>query len=263
MADRSTLTRRECLSGLSLLAGLNIVRPAFAIGEGSKLRIAQIRYNGNWDPRPMFPLVLAQEMRFRTSVDVQLKRHVLGFTDKRLYQFPLALLLGDGRIRLSNRERIQLKKWIEAGGFLFVDNTGRGEPSTLFDAGIRNEIAAIFPGKKFKKISPQHVLYRSFYVLNFPAGRAIRRTFLEGLFIGERLAILYSQNDLSGALDRDTLGDWTFDVVPGGEAQREKAKRLGINMVLYAMCLDYKDDQVHQDYLLHERNWRIKPPRIE
>jgi len=263
MAKHTKISRRDCCVGLGLLAGLGSVGSALAIGEGSKLQIAQIRYNGNWDPRPMFSLVLAQEMRFRTSVDVQLKRQVVSLTDKRLFTMPFALMLGDGRIKLKQSERRQLKKWIEAGGFLFVDNTGRSGPATVFDSAIRNEISAMFPNRELKKISPQHVLYRSFYVLNFPAGRAIHRTFLEGVYIEGRLAILYSQNDLSGALDRDNLGDWTFDVVPGGEVQREKAKRLAINTMQYALCLDYKDDQVHQDYLLHERNWRIKPPRIE
>ena len=263
MVEENKITRRQCCLGLSLLTGLSSAGSALAIGEGSKLQIAQLRYNGNWDPRPMFPLVLSQEIRFRTSIDVQLKRLVISLTDKRLFRLPFALLLGDGRIRFNNRERSQLKKWIEAGGFLFVDNTGRGEPSTVFDTAIRREIKTMFPGRDLKKISPKHVLYRSFYVLNFPAGRAIYRTFLEGLVIDGRLAVVYSQNDLSGALDRDSLGDWTFDVVPGGEVQREKAKRLAINTIQYAMCLDYKDDQVHQDYLLHERNWRIKPPRIE
>jgi hypothetical protein len=175
----------------------------------------------------------------------------------------MAVLLGDGRFRFSGRERARLKKWIEAGGFLLIDNTGRAEPSMSFDNAVRVEMRAMFPGREFIKIPPQHVLYRSFYVLDFPAGRAIHRTFLEGLFVDGRLAVLYSQNDLSGAMDRDRLGDWTFDVVPGGEVQREKARRLAVNVIQYAMCLDYKDDQVHLDYLLHQRNWRIKAPRIE
>lgn len=258
-----SVTRRRWLAGASALSASAFAGSSLAIGEGSKLQVAQLKHSGNWDTRPMAGLVLAQEVRFRTSIDVQLKRHTVGALDDRLFSMPLLFMVGDGRFRFSAKERIRLRKWILAGGMLIVDNSGRSEPSESFDTSLRAEMAAIFPSRRLIKIPPQHVLYRSFYVLDFPAGRAIHRTFLEGLFIDDRLAMVYSQNDLMGALDRDRLGAWTFDVIPGGERQREKAKRLAINVMQYAMCLDYKDDQVHLDYLLRRRRWRIKPPVIE
>jgi hypothetical protein len=254
-------TRRAVLAGA--LSTCFVPRTGWCIGDGSKIKIAQIRYSGNWNPRKMATLVLAQEVRYRTSIDVQLKPITLKLTDKNLFYQPFAVLAGVGRFRLSNKERAQLKKWIEGGGFMLIDNAGRTAPSVPFDQSVRATIERLFPGRKLAKIPPQHVLYRTFYVLDFPAGRAIHRPFMEGLFIDGRLAILYTQNDLLGALDRDQLGAWTYDVTPGGEVQREKAKRLAVNVVQYALCLDYKDDQVHLDYLLHQRRWRINPPRLK
>ncbi len=255
------LTRRQLLAGALGAATLG-AGDALAIGDGSKLKLAQIEYAGTWDSRPMASLVLAQEVRFRTSIDVQLKRQVVRAEDAALFDLPFVTMLGDVRFKFQPRERVRLKKWIEAGGMLFVDNTGRSEPSEAFDASLRAELDAMFPGQKLAKVPSQHVLYRCFYVLDFPAGRAIRRTFLEALSLEGRLAVIYSQNDLTGALDRDRVGAWTFDVEPGGEPQREKARRLAVNLIQYAMCLDYKDDQVHLDYLLHQRRWRSPPPGI-
>jgi len=257
------VSRRHLLKGVGALGSCLLCQQAYAIGDHSKLRIVQLQYKGDWDPRPRSALVLAQEVRYRTSIDVQLKRHVRSALSKDLFEYPFAVLLGSERFRFTTKERARLKNWIEGGGFLLVDNNGRGEPSKGFDTAFRTEMASMMPGRKLTKIPPQHVLYRCFYVLNFPAGRAIHRTFLEGIFIDDRLAVLYTQNDLCGALDRDRLGAWTYDVVPGGEVQREQAKRLAINAIQYAMCLDYKDDQVHLDYLLHKRRWRIKAPKIE
>jgi hypothetical protein len=71
--------------------------------------------------------------------------------------------------------------------------------------------------------------------------------------LGGRLAAVYSRNDLGGAWSRDDRGDWEFEVVPGGEEQREVAFRLGINLAMYATCLDYKDDQVHLPFILKRR----------
>ena len=42
-------------------------------------------------------------------------------------------------------------------------------------------------------------------------------------------------------------------MTPGGERQREMAFRLGINLMMYAMCLDYKEDQVHIPFILKKR----------
>jgi len=70
-----------------------------------------------------------------------------------------------------------------------------------------------------------------------------------------RLAVVYTQNDLGGAWARDGFGRWEHEVVPGGDDQREEAFRLGVNLVMYALCLDYKTEQAHIDYILRTRRF--------
>jgi len=65
--------------------------------------------------------------------------------------------------------------------------------------------------------------------------------------------VLLSVDDLGGAWARDSLGNWEHMVTPGGEPQRELAFRLGVNIVMYALCVDYKDDQVHVPFILKRR----------
>ena len=235
------------------------------MGPADQLQIVPIKYTGNWNSRPYAPIVWSQEIRFRTSIDVRLDRKPgqgLLLTDSSLFDLPLAIFSGDLRFRLSGGERSSLKKWIEAGGFLIIDNTGQSQPSESFDDSVRAELDALFPGRPLVKVPASHVLFRSLYKLDYPPGRAIHHNFVEGLFLDERLAVVYIQNDLTGALDRDQIGAWSHDVVPGGEKQRELAQRMAVNLVMYAMCLDYKDDQVHRSYLLKARRWQIKPPEI-
>ena len=45
-------------------------------------------------------------------------------------------------------------------------------------------------------------------------------------------------------------GQPLFPCVPGGEAQRERAFRFGVNLVIYALTGNYKDDQLHIQSLL-------------
>jgi hypothetical protein len=102
-------------------------------------------------------------------------------------------------------------------------------------------------------VPKDHVLYRTFYLLHDPVGRRVRTAEVEALTLDGRIAILYSRNDVLGALARDRLGAFAHAVEPGGEPQRELALRLGINVVMYALCLDYKADQVHVEHLLRRR----------
>ena len=257
------VTRRSTLFGLSATLVAPIVA---AMGPKDQLQLAVLRYMGNWNSRPNAAHVWSQEVRFRTSIDVRLDKTqdaALPLTSPALFERPLAILTGDARFRLSPAERNSLKKWIESGGFLIVDNTGQTQPSEAFDQSVRTEFGAVFPGRELIKVPASHVLFRTLYKLDYPSGRAIHHNFVEGLFIDDRLAVVYIQNDLTGALDRDRIGAWSHDVVPGGEPQRELAIRMAVNMVMYAMCLDYKDDQVHRSYLLKARRWQIKPPEIQ
>ena len=98
------------------------------------------------------------------------------------------------------------------------------------------------------------MLYKSFYLLDHQGGRVLTQPWLEGQVVNGRLAVVYSQNDLGGAWARGSLGEWEYECAPGGEAQRETAFRLGVNLAMYALCTDYKDDAVHLPFILRRRS---------
>jgi hypothetical protein len=97
------------------------------------------------------------------------------------------------------------------------------------------------------------VMWKSFYVLRGPAGRILAAPYVEAVERDRRLAVIYTQNDLGGALARDGFGRWEHDVIPGGDVQREMAFRFAVNVVMYALCLDYKTEQAHIDFILRTR----------
>jgi hypothetical protein len=68
---------------------------------------------------------------------------------------------------------------------------------------------------------------------------------MEAVIRDGRIVAAYVANDLGGAWSRDDFGNYDFPCQPGGERQRELAFRMGVNLVMYGLCLDYKADQVH------------------
>jgi len=233
---------------------------ARALGGGHSVRIVRLSHRGAPLAHTGGVDVLAQEVALRTSVDIAPTAMTLEATHPRMAGNPMAVLTGAGAVRFSPAERDGLRRWLELGGFLLIDNAGQASASKVFDRSVREELAAILPAHGLSRVSPEHVLYRSFYRLDYAAGRVIHQPYLEGISVGRRLAVVLSHNDVFGAFARNPKGRFVATPAPGGENQREMAFRFGVNAVLYALCLHYKDDQVHLDYLLHRRKWKIRRP---
>ncbi len=234
---------------------------AHGIGAGQQFRLVRIRHEGGWDTHHGAVSNFAREFALRSSVDVDPSVRGLRLSDPEFVKHPMALLIGDKDFTFTEGERSQLKRWLEMGGFLVVDNAGRNKASASFDKAVRREFETMFPRHRFKRVSPDHVVYRSFYRLDYPAGRAIHKPYVDGLVLGKRVAVLLNHNDLFGAFAPAGLGRYKLVPRPGGESQREIAMRFAVNIALYGLCLHYKDDQVHLDYLLHRRKWKVQRPR--
>ena len=63
-------------------------------------------------------------------------------------------------------------------------------------------------------------------------------------------SVIIGAHEWVGAWAEDEFGEALYPVVPGGEAQREMARRFGVNLVMYALTGNYKTDQVHVPALL-------------
>ena len=249
------MRRRTFLRWASLGAGaLALPRGARALPETSQLTIGQLQHGGRWNPRPTALRRLLWELAARTSIETAPDGVAVRAGRPGLHRFPFLYLAGDGPLPpFTEAERVALRRHLQYGGFLLVDSAD-GSDGGGFDASARRELAALLPGSPVLRIAREHVLYKSFYLLDHQGGRLLVKPWLEGQVVDGRLAVVYSQNDLGGAWARGALGDWEYECTPGGEAQRETAFRLGVNAAMYALCTDYKDDAVHLPFILKRRS---------
>lgn len=226
----------------------------FAMGDASKFTFVQLEYsNGNWNPRPNTGNRLMWELIKRTSVEASIETKTVRPDDKELFEYPFAYMSGDREFPpLNDNEIKNLKLYLEFGGTLLVDDC-IGKDNFGFDKSIRREIKRIFPSKSLEPLPLEHTLFKSFYLLNRAYGRIMEKTFLEGITLGNRTVVIYSHNDLGGAWAKDPLGTWEYEVMPGGDRQREMAFRLGINIIMYALTGNYKQDQVHLPFIMKRR----------
>jgi len=158
---------------------------------------------------------------------------------------------------LEALQRIQ--RYLETGGMILVDTRDAGVLLPGQEGGGPGErrLATLLAGLDLPpliRVPPDHVLGRTFYLLqDFP-----------GRFTGQPLwidqaspsindgvsSLVVGAHDWAAAWAEDERGRTLFPVVPGGELQREMARRFGVNLVMYALTGNYKTDQVHIPALL-------------
>ncbi len=248
-----TFSRLSFTLGAALLLSALAPHAASALGETSLFDVRVVSYEGgNPTPRESAPRRLAWELRKRTSVDTRMVPTSARLDDPGIFDTPFLYWSGDAAFpELSDAESSGLRRFVTFGGFVLIDDAA--PEAGGFDASVRRELSRAFPTRPLTTLSNDHTLFRSYYLLTRPLGRVEGPDHLEAITLGDRVAIVYSRHDLGGAWARDNLGNWENAVEPGGDAQRELAIRLGVNIVLYSLCLDYKDDQVHAPFIMRRR----------
>jgi len=172
--------------------------------------------------------------------------------DPTLFDTPLLYWSGDAEFPpLSDAEISGLRRFVDLGGFVVIDDAAPEHEG--FDRSVRATLERAFGSGALKSLDNTHTIFRSFYLLDRPVGRVLGPEMLQVIERSGRVAVVYSRHDLGGAWARDNLGNYLHPTVPGGNSQRELAYRLGVNLVMYALCLDYKDDQVHSPFIMRRR----------
>jgi len=218
--------------------------------QPSQFVFAQLKYRGgDWNPHPLAVTPLMEELILRTSVEPTTARHEVTLSDPDLFEYPFLYMAGKYEFEpFSSPEIETLRRFLSYGGFLLIDDA-LGQQGYGFDKAVRREIGRIFPGNGFKRLPSGHAALRSYYLLRRIGGVRIVNPNLEGIFLGSSTPVVYCQNDLGGAWERDQSGKWVNACTPGGEPQRRDAFHLGINLILYAMTENYKEDLIHVPFI--------------
>jgi hypothetical protein len=192
------------------------------------------------------------ELVRRTSAPAHLLLTKVSADDPKLTDEPFVVWAGAHAVQpLLRSERRSLQRFLELGGTLFVDDT---EPEHgVFGQSVRRELSLILPSVPIAALPEQHVVYKSYYLVDRPVGRVLGPPVLEAMKRGRQVQVLFSSHDLLGALARQ--GEtWSLPMEGADDTeQRQRAIRLAVNIAMYVLCSDYKDDQVHAEELMRRR----------
>ncbi|HLG18277.1 MAG TPA: DUF4159 domain-containing protein [Bdellovibrionota bacterium] len=233
-----------------VLLGLNT--SAQSLGEESTTEIARVEYSGGNNLPYVQPLeYLFQRIGDMTNVKTKPKMAGIKLSDSRLFDYPFLYWTGDREFSLpSEAELIRLRHHLSSGGFLWIDNA-LGRRGTSYESSVISLIGALFPGKSLQALPKEHAVYRSFYLLDRAWGRRSEEDQTLGIDLDRRTVILYTPGDTTGALAQDAAG--RFIHADSDDFDRTMVLRFAINVLFYALTLDYKQDQIHLPFILERR----------
>ena len=148
-------------------------------------------------------------------------------------ELPILYLTGHEAVSLDDETRKKLRVYLQDGGMLLCDACCGSKD---YIEGWVKEINVIFPRKKVRPLPPDHPVFNCFHKIEKVGyhvegkGRFRSGPVLMGINIGCRTAVIMTPYDLSCGWDGH-FHEKGKRVWPA-----EDAKRLGVNMVCYALA---------------------------
>lgn len=211
---------------------------------------------------------LMKETVLRTSADI---KGVVGVNIERdpLYPYPFIYWplknSGQALFFLSQKASDKLSAYFASGGLLLIDTRDQYLFSSNADDlqalnyqnNASNRLQTLFnyiDVPPMEKLPKNHVLGRTFYLLSsFPGlykngGLWIAR---QNKSVNDGVTpLVIGSNDWMSAWARHDNGSPVLEIPYGGERQRELSYRFGVNLILYALTGNYKEDQIHIPFIL-------------
>ncbi|WP_159517435.1 DUF4159 domain-containing protein [Sunxiuqinia indica] len=210
-----------------LLTLLLFLFSATLFGQNPNLKLALVKYKGggDWyaDPTALPNLIRFCNQELQTNIDPEPATVEPGSIE--LFNYPFVHITGHGNIIFSEEESRNLRLYLEAGGFLYIDdNYG-------LDAYIRREMKKVFPEQEFVELPADHPIYQQKY--RFEDGlpkiheHDNKRPQGFGLFIEHRLVCFYTyESDISDGWEDPSVHNDPPNV-------RKKALQMGANLISY------------------------------
>lgn len=201
--------------------------PKKAMASYGSVRIALLKYRGGGDwyanPTSLPNLIAFCNAKLDAGIDVEPLTVEVGSPG--LFNVPFVHMTGHGNVVFSDVEAENLRRYLQAGGFLHIDDNYGMDPY------VRQAMRKVFPDQEPVELPFEHALYRQPYA--FPRGLPKVHEH-DGKpprgyawFVEDRVVCFYS-------VESDLGDGWEDEAVHNDPPEiREQALRMGANLIQY------------------------------
>jgi hypothetical protein len=188
--------------------------------------------SGDWDSAPLVPPNIIDTIARYTEINVAPMGVTVPLSDDRMLRYPLLYLTGHLPVRFNETERRNVKRFVDRGGLLFVDDHNHDIDGTFHKTATEEIARAIAP---LGELPNDHPLYSSFFKFDGPPttshelngwGDNLVHKNLFAVLRAGRIAVLYSSKDYSS--------EWNYHPDSKRFLSVDNT-RFAVNIVVYAL----------------------------
>lgn len=202
----------------------------------SRFTFARLKYrSGNWDTDQRMPSNIINSLIEYTTIPVNQEEKVVDLAGNEIFKYPFSYLSGHKLVQFDASEAATFKKYVENGGFVFVDDCNH-DIDGLFAKSFEAQMTSLFGREALRKIPNTHELYHCFFrfdkgppTTSFELngwGDDLVHDYLKGIEINGRIGVLYSNKDYGC--------EWDYDF-RNKRFYAEDNTKFGVNIVVYAL----------------------------
>lgn len=192
-------------------------------------QIARLKYGGggDWYNDPSAEVNLLRFIEQNTTIKVNPEYVFVDVSSNDIFSYPFLFITGHGNIVFSKDDVLRIRKYLEEGGFLYIDD------DYGLDKAVRRELKRIYPNKQLVELPFDHKIYHNVYNFEFGPPKIHEHNNKPpqgfGIFVDKRLAVYYTyeSNPSDGWADKEAHND--------PESIREEALKFGTNLVVFAL----------------------------
>jgi hypothetical protein len=161
-----------------------------------------------------------------SAVSTSRRFHVMKLESEDVFQYPFVIMTGEGSFELTDKERANLKRYCESGGFLLAS---AGCSSEEWDKSFRSEIKKTWPDVQLEDLPMTHPVFHTVTDISSVQTKHGKPRPLSGISLDGRLVLIYSPDGLNNTAN-------TAGCCCCGGNEIANAEQINVNILAYALA---------------------------
>ena len=130
------------------------------------LALRHVKFSSDWNPDPTALPQLEYQFRKTLRMRCKFPDDPIELSDPEIFKWPLLWMHAHMSFQFTEAERDNLKEYLLRGGVLFADDCSAGESGGWLPS-FRAEVARMFPGGSFIKLTPDNERFGPLYNISY------------------------------------------------------------------------------------------------
>jgi hypothetical protein len=196
-----------------------------AVLQPGVVNCANLIYGDGKTSKCFSPEFLSQ-IRSDTNITANAALVPVQLDSAELFQFPFAVMTGEGAFKLTETQRVNMRNYLENGGFI---TASAGCSSQEWQESFRTALSEVFPELQLTRLDQTHPVFHTVYEIETLDLKGMGQAHLEGLEIDGKIVLIFSPDGLN---DTSKAGG---NCCCCGGSEIKNARQVNVNLLAYTL----------------------------